>query len=222
MAENARKLWIFSGERNRKGRVQQTSKVYSIIPFPRFTLAPADDYIRGGVVRHRLYRFDREPDGKLECLRTLYTVLRRAFRTSSSNRKLISWERQSMMRFSSNFTILYKVKFNFVITNEFILFVSTESVVQFFFLYQFHIYKLRCQQSSMLIIRTGVIVIQGGPPRWNSNREFEDWKVGGCKGIRRRCICQIEDVVRSGGQYIYIYIARLIYSSNNGTRGRES
>lgn len=148
MAENARKLWIFSGERNRKGRVQQTSKVYSIIPFPRFTLAPADDYIRGGVVRHRLYRFDREPDGKLECLRTLYTVLRRAFRTSSSNRKLISWERQSMMRFSSNFTILYKVKFNFVITNEFILFVSTESVVQFFFLYQFHIYKLRCQQSS--------------------------------------------------------------------------
>lgn len=45
---------------------------------------------------------------------------------------------------------IYKVKFNFVITNEFILFVSTESVVQFFFFYTNFIYinydanKVRC------------------------------------------------------------------------------
>lgn len=71
-----------------------------------------------------------------------------------------------MMRFSSNFTILYKVKFNFVITNEFILFVSTESVVQFFFFYTNFIYiNYDANKVRMLIIRTGVIVIQGGPPR---------------------------------------------------------
>lgn len=42
--------------------------------------------IQPEVVRHRLYRSNRELDGELECLQSsyqcLYTVLRRAFRTS--------------------------------------------------------------------------------------------------------------------------------------------
>lgn len=62
-----------------------------------------------------------------------------------------------------------------------------------------------------------IVIPTERPPRWNSNREFrdEDWKVGGYKGIRRRCICQID------AGTIYIYIARLIYSSNNGAREKE-
>lgn len=99
--ENA---WILGKERNLRPRFNKRAKCTQLYRFrgPRFTSRPSGRCIRGGVVRHRLYRFDREPDGKLECLRTPAFYIQSSgepFEHPPPNRKLISWERQSMIRF---------------------------------------------------------------------------------------------------------------------------
>lgn len=201
--------------------------MHSIIPFPRFTSRPSGRCIRGGVVRHRLYRFDREPDGKLECLRTRPSMYSPP---ESLSNILLQQEINFMgttiddtLSIPPTFAILYyisytiksiysKLPYLLITANKFILFISTKS----------YIYACRTTMLTNFDANNSdweIVIPTERPPRWNSNREFrdEDWKVGGYKGIRRRCICQID----AGTIYIYIYIARLIYSSNNGAREKE-
>lgn len=140
--------------------------MHSIIPFPRFTSRPSGRCIRGGVVRHRLYRFDREPDGKLECLRTRPSMYSPP---ESLSNILLQQEINFMgttiddtLSIPPTFAILYyisytiksiysKLPYLLITANKFILFISTKSI----YIYIYTRVELRCWQTSMLIIRTG-------------------------------------------------------------------